>query len=66
MAIKPQAQRITCHQCGWTTLYAPASDALIEHPPGTCQKCSSQDLSYTPAGTIENALSLMLSLLKHG
>ena len=64
MPVKPQAQRVTCPQCGWATLYAPVSDALIEQPPSICQQCGSQELSYTPAGVVENALLLMLSLLK--
>lgn len=64
MPVKPQAQRITCRQCGWATLYAPASDALIEQPPSTCQQCGSKELSYTPAKVIKNILSSMLSRLK--
>lgn len=65
MPVKPQAQRFVCNQCGWTKLYAPASDALIEAPPQSCEKCHSQDLSRTSASMIEGALSSLLSLMKH-
>lgn len=65
MAIKPQAQRIECRQCGWTKLYAPTSDALIEAPPRSCEKCHSQDLARTPASMLEGLLSSALALVKN-
>ena len=65
MAVKPQAIHLECQQCGWTTCYAPSSDALVELPPSVCEKCQSTDLKRTPASFLESALSALASLAKH-
>lgn len=64
MPIKPPPLRIECRQCGWTTLHAPGSDALIGTPPAICEKCGSRDLARTPASTMESVFSSVFSLLK--
>lgn len=64
MAIKPQPAQIQCRHCGWKTLYAPLSDALVMPPPESCEKCGSEELDSRPVGIAKNLLTSISSLLK--
>lgn len=50
MAVKPQPMQYTCRQCGWATVYAPSSDALLVVPPNCCKKCGCKDLEISQPG----------------
>jgi|JI10StandDraft_1071094.scaffolds.fasta_scaffold151559_4 hypothetical protein len=64
MPIKPHPKLMQCPNCGWQTIYAPRSDALIEHRPETCPKCGNKELDIKQAGIANLAISLIASLLK--
>ena len=63
MPIKPNPVRIQCRQCGWSSIYAPRSDALLELPPNACEKCGNTDLEYSALTRLESAISSVTSLL---
>lgn len=62
MPLKPKPLHIECRQCGWTTIFAPKSDALLELPPETCAKCESEDLNRTSANIAKSVVAAMRSL----
>lgn len=61
MAWKPAPQRIHCPQCGWSSLYAPDSDALMPPPPESCAQCGSSQLTWQPAGFIGSLVAALSS-----
>ncbi len=63
MPIKPQAIQYQCRQCGWTTLYAPSSDALTAQPPEQCEKCGGEVLDTTPASLLDNLTTMFSTLI---
>lgn len=63
MPLKPKPLHIECRQCGWTTIFAPKSDALVELPPESCANCGSEDLSRSSASIVESMVVAMGSLL---
>lgn len=66
MPLKPQPLHIECRQCGWTTIFAPKSDALVELPPESCAKCGSEELSRSSASIVESVFAATGSLFgKH-
>ena len=48
MPVKPRSRRIRCSKCGWETVYAPLSDALLTPLPQVCEQCGSTELSRYP------------------
>ena len=62
MPLKPKHLHIECRQCGWTTIFAPKSDALVELPPELCAKCGSEDVSQSSASIVESVVAAMGSL----
>ncbi len=64
MPLKPKPLHIECRQCGWTTIFAPKSDALVELPPESCAKCDSEDLSQSSANIVESVVAAMGSLFE--
>lgn len=64
MPVKPTPIRIECRQCGWSTVYAPRSDALVELPPESCGRCGSADLARSAANLLDSAVSAAFSLFK--
>lgn len=51
MPVRPAPLEIRCPQCGWQTVWQPASDALIsaDLPPDACPFCQHAGLEVRPA-----------------
>lgn len=64
MPIKPQPIQYTCRDCGWKTVYAPPSDAVLTPPPRNCGKCGSDDLERKMLTAVENIVETVSGLLR--
>ena len=55
MPIKPRPRRYYCPKCGWSVMFAPESDVLVEPIPQQCPKCHNPELDSRPANALEKA-----------
>lgn len=62
MPIKPSPIRYKCPKCGWSKVFAPKSDALVEMPPKVCEKCGGTDLESSPVSALGEIINLVSSM----
>lgn len=63
MPVRPQPVRFRCSKCGWSHVWAPPSDVVIERPPVACRKCGGP-LTKSPAGPLDLLTSMLTSIGK--
>ena len=64
MPIKPKPAKYTCHKCGWSKIFSPASDAIMswEHAEN-CPECGNKELDKTPVKTLKETINDFLGEL---
>lgn len=64
MPIKPQPIQYTCRDCGWKTVYAPPSDAVLTPPTRSCGKCENDKIRQKSPLCLREWVFMMFGLEK--